>query len=58
MASHSRQPKGHKRKLLLSIPNDLFREVSRMADKKGWSRAKYIVHCVSQYTKQEKTLEA
>ena len=58
MTSRSSQPRGEKEQVLLRIPKDLYSDVRQMAERKGWSRTKYIVHCVTQYTKKEKTLEA
>lgn len=58
MDSRSSQPRGEKKKVLLHVPRGLYDDVCQMAERKGWSRTRYIVHCVTQYIKKEKTIEA
>lgn len=41
------------KKFLLRMPMGLYRETRAMADVKGWSITKYIVHCIAATVKRE-----
>lgn len=54
MNSRFNQAKGSTaKKFLLRMPMGLHDEARAMADRKGWSTTKYLVHCVASTVKRE-----